>query len=130
MSENSIPDLSGVISSLMSDERFADVLAAVRNVQSTNEPAPDDGAKTQSTAQTVTDAGLPAISPELMEKLPQIMSAFAQHQNTSTEKDGKACHANDRKKLLSALRPFMSKKRQAAIDSMINLSGIADILLK
>lgn len=123
-------DTSKLLQSLMADERFGEVLEAVKGAFSTdaeNSAPSTSSPPTPDEAEPVSSAPIPAIpqlSPELMSKLPSIMSML------SAEKaDGKnSSRLNDRKRLLQALKPFLSQGRRDAVDSIVNIAGIADLL--
>ncbi len=130
-------DLSEVIGKLMADEKFGEIVEAVRESFSANaEDASSDSshknaesakASDDSIDNTPTDSPVPAIpqlSPELMSKLPMIMSMLS----GDKKGDGKGeSRLADRKRLLQALRPFLSKSRKEAVDSIVNIAGIADL---
>lgn len=66
------------------------------------------------------------IPPELLAKLPQIMSSLSSKKGEA-RKDEKGTE-NKRRALLSALKPFLSEKRRSLIDSLIQLEGLAGVL--
>ena len=82
------------------------------------------------------DSGDFSLPPELLEKLPQVMSVLSGMGigNNNGTKDTKgtvsASHpaSGNRKALLRALRPYLSPHRQAVIDSLISFEGISGIL--
>ncbi len=115
-------DMSKLLENLMADERFGEVLNAVKESFSTSA---DNPPKTESDGSAPNEAPVPAIptmSPELMAKLPEIMGML------NLGKDGKRDSAMaDRKRLLTALKPFLSENRKNAVDSIVNIAGIADL---
>ncbi len=109
MSDNASPDISGIISSLMADERFASVLAGLGG----STPAQSEPDK-------------PAMSPELAGKLPDIIAALS----GGAKPDAAPSHADERQALLRALRPFMSERRKRAIDTITELGTVAGLARK
>ena len=125
-------DLSGILEKLMSDEKFGEVVDAVRssisanaengsNISSTPESAPVS-AETVPTDSPV--SMIPNLSPELMSKLPMIMSMLSGSDSGNHKNDSKL---QDRKRLLQALKPFLSQSRKDAVDNIVNIAGIADL---
>lgn len=116
-------DMSEMLSRLMADEKFMEMAEAVKASLSADadnaEPAPKESAESTEAPPV---AGIPKLSPELMSKLPEIMgmlsSSGGKKPNSKME---------DRKRLLAAMKPFLSEKRQAAVDSIMNVAGFADL---
>ena len=78
-----------------------------------------------------------SIPPDILAKLPQMMSALSSMgigAPSPAGDDKKNASGNtksknhQRKALLSALRPYMSEKRCAVIDGLIQFEGLWDIL--
>ena len=112
-------ELSGVIGKLMNDEKFSEILEAVKSSFSAS-----DENDTQKSDIAAPVPQIPALSPELMSKLPEIMSMLS-----GGESSGKTdSRLADRKRLLQALKPFLSQSRREAVDSIVNIAGIADLL--
>lgn len=74
--------------------------------------------------------------PALMEKLPQIMqlikpmlaSASPTAAGAPTAVTASRAHTPDREALLLSLKPFLSNERRAAVDSILRISRLGDIL--
>lgn len=125
------PDISELIGKLVSDEKFGEVLRSVKESISANAEDPSSSPEqSQETAKepanTPTENPIPSIptlSPELIAKLPEIMGMLSS--GGSDKKPGS--RMEDRKRLLSAMKPFLSERRRAAVDSIVNIAGIADL---
>ena len=105
------PEITGIISSMgMNDQKASDT--------SQNTPPKD---KEDSLS----------IPPEIMAKLPQMMSALSgisglsQKESSSPSPQGKDAQ---RSALLKALRPYLSERRRSVIDGMLSLGGVAKVL--
>ena len=124
---NGSDDISKMIESLMADEKFGEILASVKESFSTNANNKESSldSKAEEHEQAVSTA-LPALSPEIMSKLPSIISMISGSSDDCESKTG--TDLADRKCLLQALRPFLSQKRREAVDSILNVAGIADLL--
>ncbi len=77
-------------------------------------------------------AAVPQISPDMLSKLPQMMSALApllsggeKKSNSTAGDDGEK-----RKRLLAALRPYLSGARRDAVDSIMKVTEMTDIMGK
>ena len=118
-------DMSEMLSRLMSDEKFMEMAEAVKASLSADDdntdPAPEETQDTDSEESSPV-AGIPKLSPELMSKLPEIMGMLS-------SSGGKKGHSKmeDRKRLLAAMKPFLSEKRRDAVDSIMNIAGFADL---
>lgn len=120
-------DLSEIMQKLMSDEKFMEMAQAVKESISADadntETIPVEVSEEVS-AETGSSpvAGIPKLSPELMAKLPEIMSMLS-HDGTKKL----SSKMEDRKRLLNAMKPFLSEKRRIAVDSIVNIAGFADL---
>lgn len=119
MADTGTPDMSALLSGLMSDERFGEILAAVKKSMGENTST----AVTEEKKEVIsaTDGDLPQIPPEIISKIPEIMGMLSVG---DSHKKGKT---DERRRLLQALRPFLSEKRQTAVDTIVNITGITDI---
>lgn len=124
-------DLSRMIEKLMADEKFAEIVSAVKGSFSTD--ADNTGssntardAAVEEDVKSTPASSIPELSPELLSRLPQIMSMLSSgSKEGGSSKD--SSHLADRKRLLQALRPFLSEHRREAVDSIVNIAGIADL---
>ena len=112
--DNSGNDFSKIIEKLMADEKFGEIVAAVKGA------AADDAPTTSAVAEA------PKISPDMLSKLPQIMEMLSPP-NGKSEAKGGIVGISDKKKLLQALRPFLGEHRREAIDNIVSIAGIADL---
>ena len=67
---------------------------------------------------------LPMLPPELMGKLPMLMSALGPMMTGKSDMGGK----DDKTALLLALKPYMSPQRCDAIDKLITLTRLSAIM--
>lgn len=124
---DSTPDMSELIGRLMADEKFGELLQSVRSSISADvdnaDPPAEETAAENTSDETPPVPAIPALSPELISKLPEIMGML------SPDGGGKkgGSKMEDRKRLLNAMKPFLSEKRRTAVDSIVNIAGIADL---
>lgn len=118
-------DISEMIKKLAEDDQ---VRALISSLQAPEKADPVQNDTADDAPASETDAS-PSISPELLQKLPQVMSALSSL-GTDAKPDAKSDKGRtaDRKKLLLALKPFLSRRRREAIDSIIGIAGLSDIL--
>lgn len=120
---NALGNLSGeqlqsAVQSILGDPAFGKLLAQVQGKSPEETPA------------------VPSITPEMMAKLPQMMSALAplvQSGAGAEEKPkegskGGAGEAEKRRKLLLALRPYLSDGRREAVDGILKVTEMTDLL--
>ena len=110
--------LQSAVQSILGDPAFGKLLAQVQG-KSPEEPS-----------------AVPAITPEMMAKLPQMMTALAplvqsgggsEDKSQDPGKEG-AADAEKRKKLLLALRPYLSEGRRDAVDGILKVTEMTDLL--
>lgn len=123
--------MSEMLAKLMADEKFGEMVESLKSSFSADaESAPAEEFST-AVAEGSADiensespvSAIPKLSPELMSKLPEIMGML------SSSEGGKkhTSRMDDRKRLLNAMKPFLSEKRRNAVDSIVNIAGIADL---
>lgn len=119
LSQMSGEELQGAIREVMETPAFAQILGQLQGGSLEKEsPKP----------------AVPSITPEMMQKLPQMMSALAplvgggggSGQSGGPEKAGN--EGDKRKKLLSALRPYLSDNRRGAVDQILKVTEMTDLL--
>ena len=81
---------------------------------------------------------IPPVTPEMMAKLPQMMSALAPlvsggdgGKKSPAVQDAEKVSLHDaekRKKLLAALKPYLSGSRRDAVDSIARMTELTDLL--
>lgn len=92
---------------------------------------------------------VPAVTPEMMEKLPQMMAVLAPllrggdtgsspgsgapapdtpGEGTKPPKESGAGESEKRKRLLAALRPYLSENRREAVDGILKVTEMTDLL--
>ena len=111
-------ELQGAVQSILSNPAFAQILGQLQGK--------GDGEVQNAPA-------VPAITPEMMQKLPQMMSALAPLMGGKGEgkPSGGKKEINDgekRKRLLAALRPYLSDNRRGAVDQILKVTEMTDIL--
>ena len=122
-------DLSEIIGKLMADENFGKVLDAVKksysaNAENDQSPSAELSQPAPQQSETSPESAIPALSPELMSKLPSIMSMLSGNVSAGGKSHSRM---DDRKKLLYALKPFLSQRRRDAVDSIVNIASITDL---
>jgi len=113
--------LQSTVQSIVSDPAFGRLLAQMQG--KTDVPAESEPPQ------------IPAITPEMMAKLPQMMSALAPivggSQSGGGEQSGGRSAPNDaerRKKLLAALKPYLSDHRREAVDGILKVTEMTELL--
>lgn len=132
MDTNALPD---IMKEIMASPRFAEILNSIRPTEPKPEPeisptiSPDVLAKLPDIISALTGGG--EDTDKITDKLPDVMSAIS-GMGEKKEKPKKSPpilggDAN-RKALLRALRPYMNHERQSVIDRVIQLSSMAEIM--
>ena len=124
-------DMSEMLGRLISDEKFGELVESLKESFSANaesgssaeENTTADITPTEQNEEPRPNPGIPKLSPEIMAKLPEIMGML------SSSEGGKKHNSKmeDRKRLLTAMKPFLSEKRRHAVDSIVNIAGFADL---
>ena len=149
-SDSSTSPLSGMLSTLLSNP---EILGQLQSLLGSISGKPSDegtgGAQTPPAAQTgsadvggtVPSAGAASVdglasvlaNPELMAKLPQMMAVLKPMLGTDLPKSlsgvGHSKSSEDyRNDLLLALKPFLSPERRNAVDAMLRISKLGNVL--
>lgn len=112
-------ELQGAVQSILSNPAFSQLLGQLQGKGDSEE------SKTPS---------VPTITPEMMQKLPQMMSALAPlvgggGKESSSGGTGKGLGDGEkRKRLLAALRPYLSDSRRGAVDQILKVTEMTDLL--
>ena len=118
ISNMSAEELQGAVQSILSNPAFGQILGQLQG----------KGAEEQK------NPAMPAITPEMMQKLPQMMSALAPlvggaGKEKSSGGSAKEGHEGEkRKRLLAALRPYLSDGRRDAVDQILKVTEMTDLL--
>ena len=118
ISNMSAEELQGAVQSILSNPAFGQILGQLQG----------KGAEEQK------NSAMPAITPEMMQKLPQMMSALAPlvggaGKEKSSGGSAKEGHEGEkRKRLLAALRPYLSDGRRDAVDQILKVTEMTDLL--
>ncbi len=124
-------DLQKAVQSILGDPAFAKLAAELSGSRKPEQPA-DPPAEAQ-------PSGPVQIPPEMLAKLPQMMSALSPLLSGGREGgDGKAGQKEDggkgdaekRKRLLAALKPYLSSTRRDAVDSILKVTEMTDLVGK
>ena len=118
-------ELQGAVQSILQDPAFGRILGELtggRTAENT-EPA-------EAVPQTPT---VPQITPEMMARLPQMMAALSPliGGKTGGGESGQKKPADDaekRKRLLAALKPYLSGSRREAVDSIMKVTEMTDLI--
>lgn len=129
-SEELRPDLSGMIEKVLANPELIGMVASAMGMQNKGgetvvEKQGDESAKDEGDPLT---EGL-KLPDNIGEKLPEIMKAIAP-MVSAPQKGNQRSAQNDRTCLLNALKPYLSEERRKAIDYMIGLGRLTDIIQK
>lgn len=119
LSQMSEEELQGAIRNVMDSPAFAQILGQLQG---------------NSQGKEESKAAPPAITPDMMQKLPQMMSALAPlvggggALGKPAESGKGGSEGEKRKKLLSALRPYLSDNRREAVDQILKVTEMTDLL--
>lgn len=111
-------ELQGAVQSILSSPAFSQLLGQMQGTTGEESPA---------------TPATPAITPEMMQKLPQMMSALAplvggRGDGKSSEGKKDISDGEKRKRLLAALRPYLSDNRRGAVDQILKVTEMTDLL--
>lgn len=125
------PALSDAIEKLMANPQLISMVASAlggakppagEETEAKEEPSAESAEPAlPSQAQTAASSGSPAPSPELGKLIATLSPLLSGGSGGGKQDDRRAC-------LLRALKPYVSPHRQEAIDTMIRLSQISDVL--
>ena len=118
ISNMSAEELQGAVQGILSNPAFGQILNQLQG----------KGEKEQN------PPAMPTITPEMMQKLPQMMSALAplvggagkEKSSGGSAKEGR--EGEKRKRLLAALRPYLSDGRRDAVDQILKVTEMTDLL--
>ena len=140
---NRFEGLPDIIQSIIQSPEMADILQSIRPSEQREQETPAKGG----------DFNIP---PDLMDKLPQVIAALkgagiAPEKKSSSEAQldinditsklpramemlagsdkGKSQDSKNRKALLSALKPYMNDQKRAAIDTMLSVESMTEIMM-
>ena len=97
-------DIGAMLKSAMSDPRFGEILSTL--------------AEKKAQGQLDLDALKGIVPPEAAEAVKKLGS------------DGKTPHFSDHKKLLAALRPYLSDNKRETVDSILKIGAVGEIAEK
>lgn len=130
MAENDFSQsLSETLSRLMESPEIAGIMSSLQSSAAANEHEADKEKAAEPT-------GGISIPPDIMEKLPSVISALSGMGIGSTASQGnmpkpqekpKSTGDKQRKALLSSLRPYLNPHRQSIIDTMLQIEGLAGL---
>lgn len=134
MSDSTKPDLSSIsgedlqktVASILGNPAFGKILGELSGKTA---PTPEETPAPQ-------NVSTPQITPEMMAKLPQMMSALApllsgmqgEKKESGGAEKSSASDAEKRKKLLAALKPYLSSSRRDAVDSIMKVTEMTDLI--
>lgn len=126
-------DISELVKKLMEDDSVRALISSMKNDGDESETETESAPAGEVLPKEDDSTGF-SLSPEMLAKLPQVMSALSGISGAAASGGGSAAKSGgggrmaDRKKLLLALKPFLSRRRCEAIDSIVNIAGLGDIL--
>lgn len=119
-------ELQSAVQSILKDPAFAKLVGELSGKTPAAEEKPE----------RVPAASVPQIPPEMLAKFPQMMSAIAplltggkegkREEGTPAGRDD----AEKRKRLLAALKPYLSSSRRDAVDSILKVTEMTDLVGK
>ena len=131
------PEISNLIASLKSDAQNTPAAGddTVSEAPEQSSDGTEEETKTAGTQQT-----MPSLSPDMLAKLPAILSMLSgmgigtqtaeEKSDDNAPKGSTPVSAGDdaqRKALLRALRPYLSPKRRSVVDSMLQLGDLTKL---
>ncbi len=123
MSDISMPSpeaLSSMINTLRENPAILQSIASSLGIEKGEENETEEKAAVEQKSETV--SAVSSIPPEIMKALPTILSLM------NGDGKGKSKSEANREALLYALKPYLSKSRADAIEKIIRLSRLGDIL--
>ena len=117
-------DLSALISSVLQNPEITGILSSMGMNSSKASDTPEDMPQKDS-------EGSISIPPEIMAKLPQMMSALSGISGISKKEESSPSPTgkdSQRSALLKALRPYLSERRRSVIDGMLGMESVAKVL--
>lgn len=130
VSQMSAEQLQDAVQSILANPAFAKLASDLSGGEKKEESSAPQ--KESASAQS-----MPQIPPEMLARLPQMMSAMApllsgmqgkDGEKSDGGKGGEAGDAERRKRLLAALRPYLSSQRKDAIDSILKVTEMTDLI--
>ncbi len=138
MDTNALPD---ILRDIMASERFSEIMNSLRPTEEVSEPIETKEEKSPPTIPPEVLAKLPDVisaltggtedSEKITAKLPSVMNALAGANAKAENKPKKPPIIGGdakRKALLRALRPYMNTERQSVIDNVIRFESMAEIM--
>ncbi len=128
-------NFSDILNSLLQNPEIMKTVSDIAGKMNDNNQ-PDERTDKESSADT--ESTSPAegftVPPELLKKLPQMMSLLtgtggtAPSTSSGTKGQGTPLTDTKRRALLNALKPYLSDKRCAVIDGLLQFEGLAGVL--
>ncbi len=138
------PEIANLIASLKSDTEGAPKTDTSSTVSEQTDAKAEDAKSETKAEEAAAQVQMPSLSPEMLAKLPAIMSMLSgmgigasdsvpkdggAPKETEEEESTKKAGSDDaqRKALLRALRPYLNPKRRAVVDSMLQLGDLTKL---
>ncbi len=130
-------NFSEILSSLMSNPKVTELISDISaKAQTSAEPKPSNTSPNEQAEAKDSDNGTITIPPEILANLPQMMSALSglgigsgsSSEDKGTPAKKETSRDNQRKALLCALKPYLSEKRCAVIDGLLQFESFSHIL--
>ncbi len=126
-------NFSEMLNSLLQNPKIGEIMSSI--VSSNAQQAGEDGSES-GVAPVESEAKNDAVPKDLLALLPKVMSGIRNTGMLAPKADQSEERANDpkkksdsqRKALLFALKPYLSSRRRALIDGLIQLEGLTGVL--
>lgn len=116
--------LGDIIGRLMSNPEIMSAIASMKGQSSPAEPVPEENNDPKENEESTAP-----VSSDISSKLPEVIEALSPMLSGKGKGDGKPSPRDDRRIcLLRAIKPYVSRGRSDAIDYMIQLSRITELM--
>lgn len=134
---NNGDSMQEMLGKLMSDPAIGQIVNQLKQSMASGDISGEAVSENESSAVSAVPAsapepsvlgGLGGISPELINKLPELMGALGTFTGGGKNTSGISKKSGNMACLLSALKPYLSKHRCEAVDSIIAVSKLSSVM--
>ena len=119
------PDISALISSVLQNPEITSIISSISKNKAEEKEEEQDVPPQKADSDTF------SIPPEILAKLPKVMSALSGVSGLAASKGSSASPSGkegQRAALLKALRPYLSERRRSVIDGVLGMEGVAKVI--